>query len=219
MSRYITENDRSSICSQLNDLENWLYEDGEDCDRDTYVTKLKSLHQQTDPIKQRSQEYEQIPQAFEELGHAIQLARKAVDEFKNKSAKYDHLSEVEFINISEAADKAQKWMDEARGKFAHTMKTQDPPCNFNDIRHEWQTLQSCVQSVINRPKPKPATPQPAKTEPQPEQKAPPQPQQQPQQQQQEHQNGDESQCPCDTKPQGHQSKVRNIPIEREMDVE
>ncbi|KAL5293096.1 HSPA4L family protein [Megaselia abdita] len=216
LSRYITENDRSSICSQLNDLENWLYEDGEDCDRETYVNKLTSLHQQTDPIKQRSQEYEQIPQAFEELGHAIQLARKSVDEFKNKSPKYDHLSEVEFINISEAADKAQKWMDETRGKFAHTMKTQDPPCNFNDIRHEWQTLQSCVQSVINRPKPKPATPQPAKTEPQPEQKAPPQPQQP----QQEHQNGDESHGEAKAQ-QGHQPnpKVRNIPIEREMDVE
>lgn len=201
----------------MNELENWLYEDGEDCDRDTYVAKLNSLHQQTDPIKLRSQEYEQIPQGFEELGHAIQMARKAVDEFKNKSPKYDHLSEVEFMNISETADKAQRWMDETKGKFVHTMKTQDPPCNINDIRQEWQTLQSCVQSVINRPKPKPATPQPSKTEPQPEQqKTSPQPQQQ-QQSHQEHQNGDDAHG--EGKPQGHQSKVRNIPIEREMDVE
>ena len=196
----------------MNDLENWLYEDGEDCERETYVTKLNSLHQQTDPIKCRSQEYEQIPQAFDELGHAIQMARKCVDEFKNKSPKFDHLSEVEFMNVSEAADKAQKWMDEARGRFAHTMKTQDPPIHFNEIRNEWQTLQSCVNSVVNRPKPKPATPQPPKAEPQPEQQ---------QHQKAEHQNGDEQQHGGEAKTQNsnHQSKVRNIPIEREMDVE
>ncbi|XP_067644765.1 heat shock 70 kDa protein 4 isoform X2 [Eurosta solidaginis] len=157
LERYVLTSDRDTICSQLNDLENWLYEEGEDCDRDTYVNKLKSLHAQTDPIKERANDYENAPAAFEELNHSIQVARSAVNEFKKGAPKYDHLTEAEFLNISEAGDKAQKWLDSNLGKFTQTPRMHDSPVKVGDIRHESQTLNSCVNSVINRPKPKPAT--------------------------------------------------------------
>uniref|UniRef100_A0A0K8TST6 Putative heat shock 70 kDa protein 4-like isoform x3 n=1 Tax=Tabanus bromius TaxID=304241 RepID=A0A0K8TST6_TABBR len=155
---YINENDRLNICNQLYDIENWLYEEGEDCDRDVYKGKLKNLHSQTDPIKARCHEFESQPSAYDELGHTIQMARKAVDEYRGGSLKYDHLTETEILNITEAADKAQRWLDDARNKFHRTAKTSDPPVKLNDIRHEWQTLSTCMNSVLNRPKPKPPTP-------------------------------------------------------------
>lgn len=163
LERYVLEADREAICSQLNDLENWLYEEGEDCDRDTYVNKLKGLHTQTDPIKERANDYENAPAAFDELNHSIQVARGAINEFKKGAAKYDHLTEAEFLNISEAADKAQKWLDSNMAKFTQTPRMHDSPVKVADIRHEVQTLNACVNSVINRPKPKPAAkPAPAK---------------------------------------------------------
>uniref|UniRef100_W8B6I3 Heat shock 70 kDa protein 4L n=2 Tax=Ceratitis capitata TaxID=7213 RepID=W8B6I3_CERCA len=163
LERYVLEADREAICSQLNDLENWLYEEGEDCDRDTYVNKLKGLHSQTDPIKERANDYENAPAAFDELNHSIQVARGAINEFKKGVAKYDHLTEAEFLNISEAADKAQKWLDVHMSKFTQTPRMHDSPVKVADIRHEVQTLNSCVNSVVNRPKPKPAAkPAPAK---------------------------------------------------------
>lgn len=163
---YINENDRLNICNQLYDLENWLYEEGEDCDRDVYKGKLKNLHSQTDPIKARCHEFESQPSAFDELGHTIQMARKAINEYRSGSPKYDHLTETEILNITEAADKAQKWLDDSRNKFNRTPKTSDPPVKLNDIRHEWQTLSTCISSVLNRPKPKPPTP-PATSQPKP----------------------------------------------------
>ncbi|XP_017473894.1 PREDICTED: heat shock 70 kDa protein 4 isoform X2 [Rhagoletis zephyria] len=163
LERYVLEADREAICSQLNDLENWLYEEGEDCDRETYVNKLKGLHAQTDPIKERANDYENAPAAFDELNHSIQVARGAINEFKKGAAKYDHLTEAEFLNISEATDKAQKWLDSHMNKFTQTPRMHDSPVKVADIRHEVQTLNSCVNSVINRPKPKPAAkPAPAK---------------------------------------------------------
>ena len=39
-------------------------------------------------------------------------------------------------------------------------KIQDAPVKVADIRHEYQTLTTCVNSVLNRPKPKPPTPPP-----------------------------------------------------------
>ncbi|XP_018786099.1 PREDICTED: heat shock 70 kDa protein 4 isoform X2 [Bactrocera latifrons] len=163
LERYVLEADREAICAQLNDLENWLYEEGEDCDRDTYVNKLKGLHIQTDPIKERANDYENAPTAFDELNHSIQVARASINEFKKGAPKYDHLTEAEFLNISEAADKAQKWLDSNMAKFTQTPRMHDSPVKVADIRHEVQTLNACVNSVINRPKPKPAAkPAPAK---------------------------------------------------------
>ncbi|XP_065362261.1 heat shock 70 kDa protein 4 isoform X2 [Calliphora vicina] len=160
---FVVESEREAICSQLNELENWLYEDGEDCDRDTYVDKLKALHNQTNPIKDRASDFELCPRVFEELKHAINNARAAVNEFKKGSPRYDHLTETEFINIAEHAEKAQKWLDTNMAKFAQTPRTADSPVKAADIRNEVLTVNTCVNSVINRPKPKPASkPAPAK---------------------------------------------------------
>lgn len=155
---YVIDSDRQSISNQLNDLENWLYEEGEDCEKDVYRSQLNKLHSVTDPIKARCSEYENQPAEFNQLGHTIQMARKAVLEYKSGTPKYDHLTETEMLNISEAADKAQKWHDDQIVKFQRAVKTNDPPVKSSDIRHETQTLSTCLNSVLNRPKPKPPTP-------------------------------------------------------------
>lgn len=161
---YIDDSTRDSICNQLGDIENWLYEDGETCEREIYKNKLADLHQKTDPIKLRHDEYEGQQQAFNDLGHAIQMSYKAVEQYRSGDAKYDHLTETEMLNITEQAEKTQRWFEEARGKLSSVKKTQDPLVKVADIRHEFNTLSTCVNSVLNRPKPRPATPPPTKTE-------------------------------------------------------
>ncbi|XP_017956226.1 heat shock 70 kDa protein 4 isoform X2 [Drosophila navojoa] len=156
LERYVLESDRESIVAQLNDLENWLYEDGEDCDRETYTSRLTALLQKTDPIKQRAQDYELCPAVFEELKNSIAVARQAVAEFRKGVPKYDHLTETEFINIAESADKAQKWLETNLSKFTQSPRTVDSPVTLQAVRHEVNSLTSCVNSVINRAKPKPA---------------------------------------------------------------
>lgn len=144
----------SSICNQLNDLENWLYEDGMECDRDVYINKLQALKTLTNPIKSRCDDYEQCPNQFKELKQAIIFGRNAVNEFKHGAAKYEHLTEVEFLNISENCDRAQNWYDTNLVKFNQAARTTDSPVKIQDIYNEIQTLNNCVNSVINRPKPK-----------------------------------------------------------------
>lgn len=158
LASYVSDGDRVNICKQLQDLENWLYEEGEDCDRDTYEKKLSGLHSQTDPIKSRHHEYEGQPSAFDELSHLVQMARKYINEYRNGSPKFDHLTETEILNVSEAADKAEKWLEDARSKVVRTPKTANPPVAIEDIRREWMSFNSYVNSIVNRPKPKPPTP-------------------------------------------------------------
>jgi heat shock protein 110kDa len=161
---YINDQTRDQICQQLDDLENWLYEDGETCEREVYKTRLNELHQKTDPIKNRFDEYEGHQQAFNDLGHAIQMSYKAVEQYRSGDPKYDHLTETEMLNITEQAEKTQRWFEDARGKLSSIRKTEDPPVKLADVRHEYNTLSTCVNSVLNRPKPRPTTPPPTKTE-------------------------------------------------------
>ncbi|XP_053684159.1 heat shock 70 kDa protein 4 isoform X1 [Sabethes cyaneus] len=158
LSAYVAPDDASKITLQLEDIENWLYEDGENCERAVYKDKLATLRQQTDPIRVRCEEYNGHEQAFHELGQTIQLTYKAVEQYRGQDPKYDHLTETEILNISEAAQKAQKWYEDARSRLVSVRKTQDPPVKVADIRHENQTLSTCTNSVLNRPKPKPPTP-------------------------------------------------------------
>ncbi|SPP76113.1 heat shock 70 kDa protein 4 isoform X2 [Drosophila guanche] len=160
LERFVLESEREAIVSQLNDLENWLYEDGENCERETYANRLEALHKKTDPIKQRANDYDQCPAVFEELKGSIAIARLAVAEFRKGLPKYDHLTETEFINVSEAAEKAQKWLDVNLAKFTQSPRTTDSPVQLSAVRFEVQSLNACVSSVVNRAKPKPA---PAKT--------------------------------------------------------
>lgn len=157
---YIEEQIRYEICGQLDEVENWLYEDGETCEREVYKNRLGEIKQKVDPVKLRHDEYEGQHQVFNDLGHAIQMAYKAVQQYRAGDPKYDHLTETEMLNITEQAEKTQKWFEDARGKLSAVRKTQDPPIKLVDARHEYQTITTCVNSVLNRPKPKAPSPPP-----------------------------------------------------------
>jgi heat shock protein len=43
LAMFVSENDRNSLCRQLDNVENWLYEEGEECNRQIYVDKLNVL--------------------------------------------------------------------------------------------------------------------------------------------------------------------------------
>ncbi|ETN61435.1 Hsc70Cb [Anopheles darlingi] len=155
---YIEEQDASTICRELEETENWLYEEGESCEKAIYKERLEKLRAKIEPVRIRYEEYSGQEQAFTELGYSIQQTLKAVEQYRAKEPKYEHLTETEMINITEAAQKAQKWYEEARSKLVGIRKTQDVPVKLADIRHETQTLTTCTNSVLNRPKPKPPTP-------------------------------------------------------------
>ncbi|XP_041785667.1 heat shock 70 kDa protein 4 isoform X1 [Anopheles merus] len=155
---YIDPQDASAICRELEETENWLYEEGESCEKGVYKERLEKMRAKIDPVRNRCEEFNGQEQAFTDLGHAVQQTLKAVEQYRAKEPKYEHLTETEMINITEAAQKAQKWYEEARSKLVGARKTEDPPVKLADIRHETVTLTTCTNSVLNRPKPKPPTP-------------------------------------------------------------
>lgn len=43
LATFITETDKEALCRTLDDTENWLYEEGEDCQRQIYSERLTRL--------------------------------------------------------------------------------------------------------------------------------------------------------------------------------
>ncbi|KAG6403896.1 hypothetical protein SASPL_136130 [Salvia splendens] len=54
---FVTESDREQLISRLQEVEDWLYEDGEDETKGVYIAKLDELKKQVDPIEERFKEH------------------------------------------------------------------------------------------------------------------------------------------------------------------
>lgn len=154
LATFVNENDRSSLCRQLDNMENWLYEEGEECNRQVYVDKLGSLKSLGEPIKTRRLEYELRPSALEELACALQLTRKAVDQYRSGDERYSHLADSDIQKVQQTAEQAHKWLEEKRVALAGTPRTQNPPITVAQIRQEKQTFENSVNPILTKPKPK-----------------------------------------------------------------
>ncbi|XP_032675672.1 heat shock protein 105 kDa isoform X2 [Odontomachus brunneus] len=166
LATFITEADKEALCRILDDTEIWLYEEGEDCQRQVYSERLMRLKSQGEPIKERRLEFEGRSQALEELGGALQLAKKSLDHIKASNPrddKYSHLTEEEVKKVEKAVHEKWTWLEEKRILLASTLRTQQPPVTVAQIRAEKQALDSVVLPIINKPKPKAEPPKEEKT--------------------------------------------------------
>ncbi|XP_011641017.1 heat shock 70 kDa protein 4 isoform X1 [Pogonomyrmex barbatus] len=157
LATFITETDKETLCRTLDDTENWLYEEGEDCQRQIYSERLTRLKAQGEPIKERRLEFEGRSYALDELGGALQLAKKGLDQIRassGKDDKYSHLTEEEIKTIEKTIQEKWTWLEEKRILLANTLRTQQPPVTVAQIRAEKQSLDSVVLPILNKPKPK-----------------------------------------------------------------
>ncbi|XP_012138186.1 heat shock protein 70Cb isoform X2 [Megachile rotundata] len=157
LATFITEADKEILCRALDDTENWLYEEGEDCQRQVYSERLTCLKAQGEPIKERRMEFEGRNHALEDLAGALQLVKKGVDLIRassGKDNKYSHLTEEEVKKVEKTVQEKWAWLDEKRVLLAGTPRTQQPPVTVAQIRAEKQSLDSIVLPILNKPKPK-----------------------------------------------------------------
>lgn len=167
LAAYVESAVREKMVSELYAMEDWLYGDGDECDKDAYVTRLQQLKSQFDPIEARSEQHEKQPVALLELDRLVQSARDLVGMYRAGDKRYEHLTEVDMVNIGEASDKVERFVDEYRPVLTATAKVNDTPKTMVQIAEQHESLQKVVSAVLSRPKPKPVV----KEEPKPEAKA------------------------------------------------
>lgn len=155
---FILESDRDQLVRQLDEMENWLYEEGEDCLRQIYVDKLGELKSKGEPVQTRKVEWELRPLILEDFSKALQLCKKAMDLIRSGDPKYSHLTEEEVKKVDQAFQTAFQWVEQTRFKCASAPKHLPPPVTVAQIRQEKTNFDNTVNTVLNKPPPKAPSP-------------------------------------------------------------
>ncbi|XP_051534270.1 heat shock 70 kDa protein 4-like [Myxocyprinus asiaticus] len=163
LENFVNEADRDSFSLKLEDTENWLYEEGEDQQKQVYIDKLAELKKLGEPIQSRYIEAEERPKAFEELGRQIQQYMKIVEAYKAKDELYDHLEELEVMKVEKQVNEAMTWMNNKMNLQSKQSLSQDPVVKAQEIEAKTRELYSACNHIVTKPKPKVEPPKEEKT--------------------------------------------------------
>lgn len=164
LEKFVNDADRDAFSLKLEHTENWLYEDGEDQQKQVYIDKLAELKKMGQPIRDRYLEAEERPKAFEELGRLIQMYMKVIDAYKAKDEMYDHLDELEVTRVDKQVKDAMVWMNSMMNQQNNQDLTLDPMVKVGEIHAKIKELYTACNPVLSKPKPKVEPPKEEKTE-------------------------------------------------------
>ncbi|KAF9107601.1 adenyl-nucleotide exchange factor sse1 [Mortierella sp. GBA35] len=158
---YINPADKEKFVADLNDSENWLYDEGDEATKSVYSAKLAELQVVGGPVIQRYREAEARPTAARELRETInQLMSQAT----SSEEKYAHIPEEEKNSIVEKCSKAQTWIENKEERQSMMKKYEVPAITSAEIRKQRDDIVYFATPILNKPKPKPVvveTPEPA----------------------------------------------------------
>lgn len=155
---YILQTDKELLVQQLDEMENWLYEDGEDCNKQVYIDKLAELKSKGEPVQQRKIECELRPAIIEDFARSLQLCMKALQLIKSKDPKYSHLTDEEVGKVEKAYQESYQWLEQTRVKLSSAPKHLPTPITIAQIRQEKYNFDNSVNTILNKPPPKAPSP-------------------------------------------------------------
>ncbi|KAG0000002.1 adenyl-nucleotide exchange factor sse1 [Modicella reniformis] len=162
---YINPADKEKFIQDLNDAENWLYDEGDETTKSVYNSKLAELQIVGDPIIHRYREAEARPTAASELRETI---NNLLAQATSTEEKYAHIPEEEKNKIVEKCSKAQTWIENKEERQSLSKKYENPAVTSNDIRKQRDELVYFATPILNKPKPKPVVVDPPTPEAAPE---------------------------------------------------
>jgi len=152
---FIREEDRDKLMLLLEDTENWLYDDGEDQNKNVYVDKLAELKKLGQPIADRYREFDQRPRAFEELGRSLQKVRKAVEAYVNNDDKYAHLEKSDMEKVEKCLQEKTAWFEKQMSATSRQAKYDNPIVLASQILQTKQVVETTCNPILTKPKPEP----------------------------------------------------------------
>ncbi|KAG0222758.1 heat shock protein 70 family [Mortierella sp. GBAus27b] len=159
---YVNPADKEKFVKQLEDAENWLYDEGDEATKSVYNKKLEELNVIGKPIITRYREAQSRPNAASELRETINdLMAKAT----SSEEKYAHIPEEEKHKIVEKCSKAQTWIENKEERQMMTKKYEEPVITSAEIRKQRDDLVYFATPILNKPKPKPVVVDPPAAEP------------------------------------------------------
>ncbi|KAL1319836.1 hypothetical protein HN51_064580 [Arachis hypogaea] len=156
-----TSEERQSFVEKLDEVQDWLYTDGEDANATEFQERLDMLKAVGDPVFFRLKELTARPAAIEHAQKYLDELKQIVQEWKvNKS----WLPKERVDAILDDAEKLKKWLDEKETEQQNISGFSTPAFTSEEVLLKVFDLQNKVASVNKIPKPKPKIQKPVKNE-------------------------------------------------------
>ncbi|KAF8407027.1 hypothetical protein HHK36_006151 [Tetracentron sinense] len=165
---FVTDPERDELITKLQEVEYWLYEDGEDETKGVYISKLEELKKQGDPIEERHRENSERGPAIDQLAYCINSYRDAA---MLNDPKFDHIDMAEKQKVIKECGEAEAWLREKKQQQEPLPMYATPVLMSADVKRKTETLDRFCRPIMTKPKPaKPQTPPspPQGSEPQPQ---------------------------------------------------
>ncbi|CAA2982133.1 heat shock 70 kDa 15-like [Olea europaea subsp. europaea] len=170
--QFIVDSERERFISKLQEVEDWLYEDGEDETKGVYVAKLEELKkvviptvcfqlhifpfilkggyfdyflQQGDPVEERYNEHTGRGSVIDQFVHCINSYREAAI---SNDPKFDHIDLAEKQKVLNECINAEAWLREKIQQQDTLPKYATPVLLSADIRKKAEALDRYFPTVL-----------------------------------------------------------------------
>jgi len=158
LAKFISEPDKEKCGAKLTAMEDWLYDDGFDCEKSVYEAKTKEVKDMFTAADARCLESELRPDAFVELEKAIATYAGFA---ASADEAYAHIAAEEKQKVGAEVAQAQAWLSEMQTKLGELPGTEDPTTKAADISAKAAALAKACKPIMDTPKPLPMEPEPA----------------------------------------------------------
>ncbi|KAG0000165.1 adenyl-nucleotide exchange factor sse1, partial [Modicella reniformis] len=162
---FINPTDKEKFIQDLNNAENWLYDEGDEATKSVYLAKLKELHVVGKPVVERYRDVEARLSSARELRETI---NHYMAQATSTEEKYAHIPQDDKNSIVEKCSKAQTWIDNKEERQSMLKKYEPPVITPADMKKQRDDIIYFSTPILNKPKPKPVvvdTPEPAAAAP------------------------------------------------------
>ncbi|MBA0665081.1 hypothetical protein Goklo_004996, partial [Gossypium klotzschianum] len=155
--RISSNDERQSVIKKLDEVQEWLYTDGEDATATEFQERLNLLKAATDPIFFRFKELTARPEA-------VKFARRYLTELQQtirgweKDKPWLPKDKVEELSIN--IDKLKTWLDEKEAEQQKMSGFSTPVFTSKEVYEKVTFVQNKADSIKKIPKPKPKTDKP-----------------------------------------------------------
>merc|ERR1711871_1889912 len=159
VSKVSTDEEREKIMEDLEAIEEWLYEDGEDgganAPTDAYKQKMEKMDKRVNAIFHRLAELEARPKAIEAARAIMEAANSKIAEWPEARPQ---LSEEDVKSAKLMVEEIGKWLDEKEKKQAELATTDTPAFSSADVKKQIRPLSRLISSLLSRKLPAPVDP-------------------------------------------------------------
>ncbi|XP_078438693.1 heat shock 70 kDa protein 14-like [Wolffia australiana] len=164
---FVTPSEREAFSAKLQEVEDWLYDEGEDETKGVYIAKLEELKKQGSPIEERYRESQDRGPAIDQLVYCINSYREAA---LSSDPKFDHIELADKQKVVNECGQAEAWLAEKRRQQESLPKSATPILLSADLKRKAEALDRLCKPIMTKPRPAPAKAQtpPPPSPPQPE---------------------------------------------------